>query len=340
MTSKFLSLTCSMLFFTSTLYAEEVDVSTIKENITIFSGILEDALELNQSSGLFGMQLGGVKGSYLVSQGAVFEVRTPLANKRGRAGFGSLALALQPLQSRVNPFERVARSAQDNAVAIPTSSAAVTEEASAVYQQMMDRIANIDYSLVTSTALQQASEAARSLRNLGSVGPEAYDAMQLEIEALREASLQRTAEIRDMVNNLQSGGTESVDSQAAESDLQTEFENLLSAVEPLKQQALAKAAELKARSEQAQADYARQLELDIVAFESQLFESLCAYGATLREIPDGENVSLILSDLGDDSLNGERSNKVFVLKKADLDRCQSGDLSASALQEIAAVYSY
>ncbi len=340
MTLKFLPLICSGLLFGNTLLAEEVDISAVKENITIFSGILEEALELNQSSGLFGMQLGGVKGSYLVSQGAVFEIRTPLANKRGRAGLGSLNLAMQSLQSRVNPFERVARSAQENAAAISTESADAAEEASAVYQQMMDRIANIDYSLVTSTALQQASEAARSLRNLGSVGPEAYDAMQLEIEALREASSQRAAEIRDMVNNLKAGGGEDADPQVAESDLQAEFENLLSAVEPLKQQALAKAAELKALSEQAQADYAQQLELDIAAFESQLFESLCAYGATLREVPIAENVSLILSGLGDDGVSGERSNKVFVFKKADLDRCQNGELSASKLQEIAAVYTY
>jgi hypothetical protein len=258
--------------------AQEVDVSVVKENITIFSGILEDALELNQSSGLFGMQLGGVQGSYLVAQGAVFEIRTPLANKRNRAGLGSLNLAMQSLQSRVNPFESVARSAQENSAVMVESSADAAEQASVIYQQMMDRIANIDYSLVMGSALQQASEAARSLRNLGSVGPEDYDALLLEIDALRKASQERTAEIREMANSLQSADDQS--GQAIEAQLQEKFDSLLAAVEPLKQQALAKAAELKALSEQAQADFSDQLEADIVAFEHKLFTSLCAYGAT------------------------------------------------------------
>lgn len=340
-----MKLRMSLLLFSTfslgnTLQAQEVDVSVIRENITIFSGILEDALELNQSSGLFGMQLGGVQGSYLVGQGAVFEIRTPLANKRNRAGIGSLNFAMQSLQRRVNPFESVARSAQDNSVALAASSADVAEEAGAVYQQMMDRIANIDYSLVMSTALQQASEAARSLRNLGSVGPEGYDALQLEIEALREASVQRTAEIREMVNNLQASENEGEGFEVAESSLQEQFDSLLAAVEPLKLQALAKAAELKAQSEQAQADFLLQLEADIVDFEHELFASLCAYGATLREVPEGEKVSLVLTGLGEDDENSERADKIFVVNKLDLNLCQNGDLDASELQAKSIVYTY
>lgn len=329
-----------LLVFPSISFAEEMDVSEIKENITIFSGILEDALELNQSSGIFGMQLGGVQGSYLVGQGAVFEIRTPLSNKRSRAGLGSLNLAMQSLQLRANPFEIVARNAEENSAAIAASSASVAGEASAVYQQMMDRIANIDYSLVMSAALQQASEAARSLRNLGSVGPEGYEALQVEIESLREASQQRSAEIREMVNSLQSSSGGGADHQASETSLEADFENLLSAVEPLKQQALAKAAELKALSEQAQADFARQLDADIIAFESQLFESMCVYGSTLREVPASESVSLILTGLGESVDISDRANKVFVLKKADLESCQTGGIDASELQANAAAYSY
>ncbi len=328
----------SVVSLTAVSQAEEVDVSVVKENITIFSGILEDALELNQSSGLFGMQLGGVQGSYLVGQGAVFEIRTPLANKRNRAGLGSLNLAMQSLQSRVNPFESVARSAQENTTAMVESSADAAEQAGEVYQQMMDRIANIDYSLVMGSALQQASEAARSLRNLGSVGPEDYDALQLEIDALRKASQQRAAQIREMANSLQSSQAQI--SQATETKLQADFDSLLAAVEPLKQQALAKAAELKALSEQAQADFSEQLETDIVAFEHDLFSSLCAYGATLREVPSDENISLVLTGLGENSETGERADKVFVLNKLDLALCQNGDLDALELQAKSIVYTY
>jgi hypothetical protein len=191
-----------------------------------------------------------------------------------------------------------------------------------------------------SSALQQASESARSLRNLGSVEAADYDALQLEIEALRKAAAQRTAEIREMASNLQSSDRGAEDSQSPESDLQADFDSLLAAVEPLKQQALAKAAELKALSDQAQADFVQQLDADIKSFEVELFGSLCAYGATLREVPASENVSLILTGLGENSESGERSNKVFVLKKVDLNQCQAGNLDAAELQANAIVYSY
>ncbi len=319
--------------------AQEIDVSSVKENVTIFTGILEDALELNQSSGLFGMQLGGVKGSYFVGQGAVLEVRSPLANKRNRAGIGALSLAMQSLP-RVNPFETIARTAKETATSASVLSTDAAQEAGVVYQQMMDRIANIDYSLVMSSALQQASEAARSLRNLGSVGPEDYDALQQEIDALREATQQRSAEIRDIVNSLQNSFADANAQNEAESELQQELDRLLSEVEPLKQQALAKAAELKSKSEQAQKDFSAQLDLEIAEFEQSLFNALCAYGATLREVPAQEYVSVILVGLGKDSNEGEKPDKVFVVKKSDLVSCQSGVIDAPALLAAAVSYSY
>ena len=51
----------------------------LQRNIDIFGGVLEEALELNQGSGLFGMSLGGIDSTYLFGQGVVFEIRTPLA---------------------------------------------------------------------------------------------------------------------------------------------------------------------------------------------------------------------------------------------------------------------
>ena len=79
------------------------------DDLTLFSGILSEALKLNDSGGLFGRSLGGISSTYLVNQGVVFEVRSPLANRRNR-WLASLSSAMQALQLQENPFLAMRRS--------------------------------------------------------------------------------------------------------------------------------------------------------------------------------------------------------------------------------------
>lgn len=324
----------------ASLHAQDVDMEAIQDNISIFTGILEESLELGQSTGLFGMQLGGVEGVYLHGQGVLFDIKTPLANKRNSVGLASLSSALQSLQSRPNPF---ASSRSTSAVLASSSAAGAQgqEGASTVYDDMMERIANVDFSIVANTAIQQASEAARSLRNLGSMNRDDYDRLERELAELRAQTEAKLLEFRELSNSLKEAGQVEASSDSDDSfDLKAEFDGLLAGIEPLKQQVVAKASDLKARSQLAQESFTAQLALDIADFESKVFSAFCDYGGTLKQLPADERITIQLQGLGGDARDNEKSNQLFVMQKQDLLRCQSGEINAEALMLGAVSYSY
>ena len=95
---------CCACLAASSGYAQGPSLQEMHDDLTLFSGILSEALKLNDPGGLFGRRLGGISSTYLVNQGAVFEVRSPLANRRNRMGLASLSSAMQSLQLQENPF--------------------------------------------------------------------------------------------------------------------------------------------------------------------------------------------------------------------------------------------
>ena len=54
------------------------------------------------------------------------------------------------------------------------------ENADSFYELMMERIAKIDYSLIVSNSIQQASDSARSLRALGNIDESDYEELRAE----------------------------------------------------------------------------------------------------------------------------------------------------------------
>lgn len=322
--------------------AQEQNIEDVQRNLAIFSGILEESLDLNESTGLFGMSLGGVESTYLSHQGAVLEIRSPLANRRNRMGLASLSSAMQALQLRQNPFEAMRSRAAPATVS--TQSLALAEAESApvgIYQQLMDRIANIDYSLVAQTAMQQAAHSARSLRALGELDDVSFDDLNEQINSIRSdisASIAELRQIEQEVRVQASNSTATEDS--ADSPLSMRLEELLQRMQPLRDQALSMAQDLKARSEQAEQDYALAWREDLAAFEADLYQTLCEYGSTLSVIPEDQNISLILKDLGEDRGENRRTDQVHVVRKSDISACGRGDFDSDSLRERATRYSY
>lgn len=344
-----MSLCCGLLLLnTGSLLAQEQDIEDVQRNLSIFSGILEDSLSLNESTGLFGMSLGGVESTYLFHQGAVLEIRSPLASRRNRMGLASLSSAMQSLQLRQNPFEAMrARGASPVAAAQSLSAAPVASAESGVYQQMMDRIANIDYSLAAQTAIQQATHSARALRALGELDDSAFDDLSAEIETMRDTVAINIAELRGIEREVRDQASSTVSATAVaetsantESTLAVRLDDLLQRIEPIQDQALSMAQELKTRSEQAEQDYALAWQADLVAFEALLYDTLCEYGGTLSVIPEDQNISLILKDLGDDRGDNRRTDQVHVVRKSDISSCGRGEIDAVALADRATRYSY
>ena len=72
-------LTIPALFGVVTSSAQPQNLAELQDNITLFRGVLEDALDLGPGDGLFAMNRGGVESTYIAGQGVVFEVRSALA---------------------------------------------------------------------------------------------------------------------------------------------------------------------------------------------------------------------------------------------------------------------
>jgi len=182
-TFSILALVLTIGSVSQSLSAQEIEISELQSNIEIFTGVLEDALDLNQSGGLFGITVGGVNATYLHQQGVLIEIRSPLDNQRNRLNLATLNSAMQSMQANGNPFERIAR--RNSPSPEPNINNEDNANANSQSAGLMDRIAKIDYSLVVSNAIQQASDSARSLRALESVGEADYETLRDELEEMR-----------------------------------------------------------------------------------------------------------------------------------------------------------
>ena len=332
----------TLLSLGSTLsLAQSTQLPEIQRDLALFSGIMEEALGLNEATGLFGRSLGGVSSTYLINQGVVFEVRSPLANRRNRMGLASLSSAMQALQLQENPFLAMRRS---QPVAVAESSTLAMEAASSdnIYQQLRDQIASIDFSLVVNTAIQQATHSARALRALGSVDENGYEALFAEIEQLRGEIESNTSELRALEAELRSrqAAPDTAAEDPAGVSLKNRLEELLQQLEPVKQEALGLAAELKERSARAETEYAEQWQRDLLDFERTLYVTLCDYGEVLARVPSEETLSFILQGLGEDGEESRRTDKIHIIKMTDISACTAQNIESDALQARSNSYTY
>lgn len=328
---------CLALSTASIATAQEFTAKEIREEATVFAGVLEAALDLDNATGLFGMNSGGVDTTYIRGQGMVINVRTPLANRRNTLSLASLNTAMQSLQARGNPLESIRRNADS---AAQVSSLALTESAAAAddfYQQMMDRIAGVDYSLVLNTAVQQASESLRSLRSLGDLDEQDYARLRNELDSMRASVEQGLAEMNSLQADI---GEPAGDESSSKDEMLAQAENLLARLEPLREQALAKARELKARTEEAEQRHSEQWFADVAEFETRLYATVCDYSASLRFLPATESLAIVLERLGADAEDNSPMNRIHVISQANLQSCQRGAISAAELQQQSVSYNY
>ena len=328
------------------IQSQPIQLQNMQRNIDIFSGVLQDTLDFAEAKGLFGMSLGGIESTYLLGQGVLLEVRTPLANNRNRLNLASLNSAMQSLQGRGNPFESIARS-QSSAVQSSSSQDSPlmalrnhSVETSSFYAEMMEKIANVDYSLAVNNALQQAYESARSLRSLDSVDESDYEKLRVDIDALRTDMRNKMQRLREVESQIRDTTDKALTNENIEEQMRAKLDEVMAQIEPLREQAIAKAAELKLRSEQAEQVFSAQWQQDVVQFEDKLYQAMCDYGTTLRELPFDERVTVILTGLGELDESQRRTDKIHVFDKVDLHECQSGDISVVTLRERSKQYSY
>ena len=303
----------------------------LKRNVDAFTGMLEQALELDSVGGLFGLGGERIDNMYLAGHGVVLEVRSNLANARSRLNLAQLNSSVMALRQGDNPFAIIARSAQEE----PESATRLTEaDEQHPRFELLLRARDIDGSDAVDAAISQAGDYARILRDADGVDGDAFERLSVDIEALRLESQASAGRLRGLMEELRDGAAgQSGRFEQALGELSAEMRGLQGRAESL-------AEELRNRSERAQQERIERWREDVVGLERKLVQAMCDYGASLRELPADENVTVILSGLGEESSGGGRANLVHTFSKADLQLCEAGEIDSAALGGRSGSYSY
>ena len=320
--------------------AQDGAYDPLKRNAEAFTGILADALELDSASGPFGLAGDRIDSVYVAGHGLVLEVRSRLARDRNRlnlAMLNSSVIALRGGQAD-NPFAMLAPEARQRALGDPPSAALEDDAAAAgARADLLLRARDIDVSGLVSSAIVQAGEYARLLREAEGVDSATLDQLRGDIEALRRENLAGTDRLRELTEELRAGAAAAAHNsgrfEEALGDLSLEMEQLRSRAESL-------AGDLRRRSESAQAERADRWREDVAEFEWRLARALCDYGASLRELPADENLTIVLAGLGEESAATGRADLVHSFRKADILRCASGQIDPPTLAANSDRYSY
>ena len=317
--------------------AQEISSSELRAKIDAFSLAVEDALDLNQGAGLFGMSFGEIDSTYLHGQGILLEVRTTLANQRNRSRLSSLNSVMRQLQGN-DAFERLIRSSTD--LILESQSSYDGEES--FYRSLTERIANLQSSQIIRGALQQAADSALTLSAMGDLDDESYDDLKSELQGMRQIINENEVRLEKIQVDLMNLGSPSQrDSDDFRLNIRSRIEELEKNIASLRVRALEKAEQLRIREEAAEEAYIIEWESDVALFEKDLYRSICNFGAILDALPLGQRVSVVLKGLGDDSAETAKTpDKLHVVLNRDIQGCQNGSTDFLELLERSQQYSY
>ena len=309
--------------------AQEDPYDPLKRNAEAFTGMLEQALELD--GGLFGLGGERIDSMYLAGHGLVLEVRSNLASARSQLNLVVLNNSVLALRQGDNPFAMLARQAREQA---EDEEPLAGEEEQSPRLELLLRARDIDYSDAVNSAISQAGEYARILRDADGVDNDSFERLRIEIESLRQENRDGVERLRELTEELRASAAEQGERfEQALGEMSAEMELLRERAEEM-------AEDLREQSESAQLERAARWQQDVASLESGLTAAMCEYGASLRELPANENVTVILNGLGDESSSGSRADLVHTFSKADLLLCAEGDIDPAVLGERSGRYSY
>ena len=281
--------------------------------------------------GLFGLGGERIDSMYLAGHGLVLEVRSNLASARSRLNLVVLNNSVLALRQGDNPFAMLARQSEEEA---EDEEPSADEDERNPRFEMLLRARDIDYSATVNSAISQAVEYARILRDADGVDDDSFEQLRVEIESLRRENRDGVERLRELTEELSASAAEQGERfEQALGELSVEMERL-------RQRAEEMADDLREQSESAQLERAERWRQDVASLELRLTGAMCEYGASLRELPANENVTVILNGLGDESSGGGRADLVRTFGKSDLLLCAEGDIDATALGERSGRYSY
>lgn len=283
-------------------------IERAQAELDLFTDLLATGLGLDGPGGLFGMSVGSIEARYLHGQGAVLEVRSPLANRRQRLSLAALGSTIRELQTGQNPFARVAGAAQPAAPAAATGP--VADEA--LVERLSSRLRSMDYELIVGAALRQAAQSAEALRSLDGIDDVDYADLKAELSGLQRQLQEALAD-------------------AAAPDEE--------AVSALRLAAQERADALRDRLALAQADYEQAWILERDGFERSLYRSACDSADELTLVAAQGSLAVVLVGLGDETRRA-RPDRIHMIPLAALTRCAKAEIESDALQAESVNYDY
>jgi DNA repair exonuclease SbcCD ATPase subunit len=220
------------------------------------------------------------------------------------------------------------------------SLSAQAESAPQKYREIVRQVIEIDFPTEVDKAIRSARESLRNLQGSASLDAETLAEIDAQMNGLGDELANSVDALQSMRSEMTTALREAhIDREELAEQWQESLDELLARVEPIRDSALERAQQLSAMRDQENALRQEQWQVELAQFETTLHESVCEYSVVLRDLPDGEHLSLILKGLGNRE-SGSSEDRVIVFSKADLLRCQSGDISAQQLQQLAERYSF
>ena len=324
---------------TGAVHAQEVALDEMQRNIEIFSGVLREGLDLNSRAGIFSPLIGSVRGTYFMKQGVVLDIISPLGNSRSSINWQSLEGSLQQLSGQISEFVSARANSADLASMRESMALSLRADAArGAYAELLEQLRDTDFSATVESALKEVADSARSLHQWGRIDDARLQEISRELASMREGLNERVQTL--MALRAQASAQDSsVMDEAHLQQLRERVEQWRASIVPLQEQAASRAREWVAQAEQARQEREQQWLASRAGFEASLFELTCNYSAALRSLPEDEHLTLVLKGLGEQS--GTRyQDRIHVLDKRDILRCQQGDISPAELQARASTYSY
>lgn len=323
------------------------NLEEMRRNVSIFEGVLREALELDARRTIFSPRAGQVSGHYLAGQGVVMELTAPL--RVGRRGFGLRRLddavtALgrqleEPRQVTGGLVQRPDTDAMRESMALSLRRG----EAAQYYRDLMERLSELDSAAAMQNAVRLAGETAGALQSLGELDESRLAQWRDELDVLQDRLdeyLQQLSGLRETVREAASADGDSGVAEQQRQVWESALADLQAQWPALRERARSVTEELRQRSLRFREQQQQAWRDDVVAVEQRLYDVLCRYGASVR-VPDGEYVTVVLSGLGGTARQDERSaDLVHVIDAEALQACQRGDIDSAALMEEARSYSF
>lgn len=316
---------------------------TMRQNVELLSTTLEEGLGLNERRGVFSPRAGDVRGRYLQGQGVVLEVLTPLQTREGFT-MDAFSASLSQLSSQLDGLLQQGAMSRPDFEAMRDQLAMTlrSDEVAAYYRELMQQLQRVQDIPAIERALTGAGATLQSLQALGQIDAATEERLTRQLQNQRQQLQQHMAEWENLRQQIrehmqQSDVMPDAALQQTWANAREQLERELSA---LKTSIAEQSAQLQLQHQQAEQVRQQQATVALDEFQARLFVLLCDYAASLRALPAGESLSVVLTGVGDDMSDGGRRDVVYQIERQALQSCLQGQITAEQLRRQAVSYQY